>query len=372
MPICVMCASAPPVESIPTTENLEKVADTTLVTESPKKVHFEVLDGWRGISILLVLAAHLLPLGPKIHNMNENTGILGMVIFFILSGFLITSFLLSDQNVLRFLTRRFFRVMPLALLYLVLILFVNLEPLNVWVTHLLFVANLPPATLTPLTAHLWSICVEVQFYVGVALLVFVLKRRGLFLLPIFALGFTLLRVVNGVHASSISYYRIDEILAGCWLALMLQHAYKYDFIQFFKKLPQPLLLIFLALSCMSQGQWLNYFRPYLAALLVGATIANPSTGLVKILKSRIFLFTASISYALYIIHPAVASTWLGTGDTYEKYAKRALLFPVVFLLAYFSTKFYEWPLINYGKLIGEKLVRSVMFQQTKRNLSSDK
>lgn len=61
--------------------------------------HVHVLDGWRGISILLVLAAHLLPLGPKIWHLNVAAGVAGMVLFFVLSGFPITSFLLKEKTI---------------------------------------------------------------------------------------------------------------------------------------------------------------------------------------------------------------------------------------------------------------------------------
>ena len=49
------------------------------------------LDGLRAISILLVLAAHMLPLGPKILGLNFTAGAMGMSLFFALSGFLIAS-----------------------------------------------------------------------------------------------------------------------------------------------------------------------------------------------------------------------------------------------------------------------------------------
>ncbi|MGZ3254605.1 MAG: acyltransferase family protein, partial [Burkholderiaceae bacterium] len=133
--------------------------------------HLAVLDGWRGLSILLVLAAHLLPLGPKLWQLNVSVGILGMVFFFILSGFLITSFLIKEQNIPNFLIRRFCRVVPLAWLYLAIALAISGESIYAWIAHYLFYANLPPKELIPLTGHLWSLCVEIQFYVGIALLV---------------------------------------------------------------------------------------------------------------------------------------------------------------------------------------------------------
>jgi peptidoglycan/LPS O-acetylase OafA/YrhL len=82
------------------------------MTESKRR--FEVLDGWRGISILLVLATHLLPLGPKSWQLNFTFGPMGMALFFTLSGFLITNFLLQRPSVTDFLIRRIARIVPLA------------------------------------------------------------------------------------------------------------------------------------------------------------------------------------------------------------------------------------------------------------------
>jgi peptidoglycan/LPS O-acetylase OafA/YrhL len=56
-----------------------RIAETTLPLAGMPR--FMALDGWRGISILLVLARHLFPLGPKYLNMNECIAALGMAIF---------------------------------------------------------------------------------------------------------------------------------------------------------------------------------------------------------------------------------------------------------------------------------------------------
>ena len=59
----------------------------------------KLLDGWRAISILAVLAGHLLPLGPHRWQGNDMVARFGMSIFFVLSGFLIVGILWRDQNV---------------------------------------------------------------------------------------------------------------------------------------------------------------------------------------------------------------------------------------------------------------------------------
>lgn len=319
------------------------------------RVHLKVLDGWRGLSILLVLASHLLPLGPKNLQFNISVGILGMVLFFNLSGFLITSFLLKDRNIQTFLIRRFFRVIPLAWLYLAIALAISSASIYSWMAHYLFYANLPPVELVTLTEHIWSLCVEVQFYVGVAILVSILKVRSLFLLPIFGLLFTALRVWNGIPASSITYYRIDEILAGCTLAL-IYHGQPGHFLKnLIRQIPQLPILILVIFSCMPQGRWLNYFRPYLAAALIGTTILREDSSLASRLNCQFFIYLAGISYSLYVIHPLLAGSWLGSGDVYEKYAKRPLLFAVLFALAYLSTNYYEKWFILFGRNLAEKL-----------------
>jgi peptidoglycan/LPS O-acetylase OafA/YrhL len=251
------------------------------------RVHLKVLDGWRGLSILLVLASHLLPLGPKNLQLNMSVGILGMVLFFNLSGFLITSFLLEDRNIQTFLIRRFFRVIPLAWLYLAIALAFSSASIYSWMAHYLFYANLPPVELVTLTEHIWSLCAEVQFYVGVAILVSILKVRSLFLLPIFGLLFTALRIWNGIPASSITYYRIDEILAGCTLALIYHGQPRHFLKNLIRQMPQLPILILVVFSCMPQGRWLNYFRPYLAAALIGTTILREDSSLARWLEYHI-------------------------------------------------------------------------------------
>ncbi|UUZ49858.1 hypothetical protein LP420_06860 [Massilia sp. B-10] len=96
------------------------------------------------------------------------------------------------------------------------------------------------------------------------------------------------------------------------------------------RVPQWPLLALLVLSCMPLGSWLNFARPYLAALLVGATLVAPGISLVRGLNHRVLLYLAVVSFALFVIHPLLAHTWLGDGDVIEKYAKRPLLLLVLF------------------------------------------
>jgi len=317
--------------------------------------HFQVLDGWRAISILLVLAAHLLPLGPKSLMLNSTAGVMGMSLFFILSGFLITSFLLKSINMIDFISRRFFRIVPLAWLYLIVVLVLVDGNTDTYLSHLFFYANLPPVVTIKETSHFWSLCLEMQFYVLTALLVTVLGRRGLMMLPLLCLAVTGIRIASGVHVSVVTYYRLDEVLAGCCLALAYRSHTEIKF-GFFRFLFNPyLFLVLLIVACHPASGWMNYFRPYFAMLLIGSTMMNKHTQIVTFLQLKSFAYIAAISYALYVFHGGLRHTWLGEGDTMEKYLKRPLLFAVTFLLAHVSTFYYERKFTAWGRVFAKRL-----------------
>lgn len=308
-----------------------------------------VLDGWRGCSILCVLAGHLLPVGPKVLQLNGTVATAGMAVFFTLSGFLITRFLLRRTCVRDFLIRRICRVVPLCWLYSAVALTIVSAPPDVFFAQFLFYANLPPAKLPAMTGHLWSLCVEMQFYVSIALLVLVSGRRGLFILPVLCLAVTGLRIWDNVYISIYTYHRIDEILIGCTLALIYERKLGRLLPAFLAR-PSPYVLVLLFLvSCHPESGWVNYLRPYFAGLLVGSTLYQEPRLMTPILNSRPMRYVADISYALYVLHPMLAESWLGSGDKVVKYMKRPLLFAVLFLGAHVSTFYFERYWIRLGK-----------------------
>ncbi|HEX5051170.1 MAG TPA: acyltransferase [Planctomycetota bacterium] len=136
--------------------------------------HLPVLDGLRGVAVLLVMWCHVpahTPGYPSWLNaalMLVGPGSLGVEIFFVLSGFLITRILLAERAAgtpLRwFLLRRAFRIFPAY--YVLLLLLLPTRPLDEIAWCAIYLHNLdailrPHAT--PL-GHTWSLCVEEHFY----------------------------------------------------------------------------------------------------------------------------------------------------------------------------------------------------------------
>lgn len=319
--------------------------------------HLAVLDGWRGISILLVLAAHLLPLGPKVWQLNSTAGPMGMALFFTLSGFLITRFLLERPSVIDFLIRRFFRIVPLAWVAMAIALAMANAPSSKVMPHFFFYANLPPIQLTDVGAHLWSLCIEMQFYVGIALLVIALGRRGLYLVPLVCLAVTFHRLQYGALIDIVTWRRVDEILAGSMLAMAFTGRFGAMPGRLLFWLSPYMLLLLLAVASHPGSAFMNYLRPYIAAMLVGSTLYNAPPRLAALLGGPALRYIAAISFALYVIHHLLIHTWLGNGERLEKYLKRPLLFAVTFMLAHWSTFHFEQRCTAAGKRLSMRLGR---------------
>lgn len=307
-----------------------------MLTSSREK--FPILDGLRAISILLVLGCHLLPLGPKAVRLNETAGAMGMSLFFALSGYLITSGLMTNQNIQEFLARRLSRILPLAYAYsLVVFLLLSFDPGSLLWTDL-FVVNYQTQYINEWNGHFWSLCVEMQFYFAIALVVLIGGRRGLWIVWPACFAITLLRLNAGAYIEIKTHLRVDEILAGACIATIYSERTRTG-------APLALLVLAALLWAASASPLLGavqYFRPYATALLLAVGLHYGSSRPETLLASAPLKYIATTSYALYVIHPATAAGWMNTGDVFSKYLlKRPVSFALTFLLAHLSTFHWE-------------------------------
>jgi peptidoglycan/LPS O-acetylase OafA/YrhL len=313
-----------------------------------------VLDGWRATSILLVIGAHLLPLGPKVLQINDTAGAMGMALFFTLSGFLIVQFLAGGAPLGLFVMKRLARIIPLSWAAMLILLLWDSYDATTVARNFLFIANLPPVTLLQGGEHLWSLCVEMQFYMTVSAICLLLGRRGLYLVPVLALSVTAARVIAGEYISIVTYHRVDEILAGGTVALAYSGWLGDRIENGLRHLPVwPFALALLVCSHPDAGP-LQYLRPYAAASLVGASLTGAPAFLERILVSRPMAYVAEVSYALYVIHGMLSHSWLGSGEGWDKYIKRPLLFGVTFALAHLSTRYFEQPITRRVRDFGKR------------------
>ncbi len=203
----------------------------------PNSGYMPYLDGLRGVAILMVLIVHA---GGGI----LNGGFIGVDIFFVLSGYLITLLLLKEWDKAgrihlgHFYARRALRLLP-ALMVLLLIYVITgfgMEPdwrarLRDGLIVLFYAGNWVQAMSRPLVhdlRHTWSLAIEEQFYMVwpvlmIAMLAMGWRRRTIGLAAAIGAGASVIwRVVMtvGLSASSDRVYhgldtRADALLIGC-------------------------------------------------------------------------------------------------------------------------------------------------------------
>lgn len=305
------------------------------------------LDGLRAISILAVLATHMLPVGPKVLRLNETTGPMGMSLFFALSGFLITSNLWTAGDVRSFFVRRLTRILPLAYAYLALVyLVVEYNPRNLFAS-LVFIENYAHSYIDSLNSHFWSLCVEMHFYIAIGLAFALFGKRGLWIVLPACVAITTLRVVCHSYINIMTHLRADEIMAGASVALL----YHNGLLRFRAStwwLVAAATMWFISSSPFSGP--LQYIRPYMSAAVLACTIGLGPCFLLSVLSGRLARYIAGISYALYVFHPLTIYGWMNEGTVFERYAlKRPISFAATFLLAHISTFYWESKWIAWGK-----------------------
>jgi len=307
-----------------------------------------VLDGLRAISILLVLAAHMLPLGPKSLHLNGVAAAMGMSLFFALSGFLIASLLRQNDDVVEFLVKRLTRILPLAYAFaLIVFSIIQFDPASMFWTAS-FVGNYFSTHLNEYNSHFWSLCVEIHFYFFMALVVLIAGRKGVWVVWPACIIVTLIRVSQGAYIDIQTHLRVDEIFAGACVATIFHRDWPAKGRFLYAPVAFAVLLWFLSSS--PDTGWLQYLRPYATALLLASILRHQTTRLAMMLSSAPMQYIATISYALYIIHHATYQGWWNEGSLVDRYIlKRPISFAVTFALAHLSTFYWERPWLNAGK-----------------------
>src|SRR5262249_33425960 len=203
--------------------------------------HVRAFDGLRGIAILLVLLRHVgedLP-GRRLGGLVDaalNAGWLGVDVFFVLSGFLITGILLDARGdeaqptpgyFRRFYARRALRIFPIYYLFLVIT-----RPSGMWwyvsyASNVLIARHGWPDGLLE-TGHPWSLAVEEQFYLVWPAIIAWTPRRWLAGLCVAVIGAAIAMRVLLIHqGAALAAYvltpaRADTLAIGATLAIALR------------------------------------------------------------------------------------------------------------------------------------------------------
>ena len=308
----------------------------TSLSRSTTQHRIPSLDGLRAISIIMVVALHTLQRYGGDHHVAVGwyalfNGGAGVFIFFEISGFLITTLLLKEDekrgsvSLVGFYVRRAFRILPPLYLYIGVVVALGLAGLlHVWTIDVVgsafFFHNIVGGPTWSLE-HLWSISVEEQFYlVWPFILVYCLRRKGaearmraaIFPATVIALSpvaRVLLRMTGGAAMRHASVYdlRFDFIMFGCLVAL-LQGTPRFEAVYRFCTrwwLAPP--LTFLICNAIS-AVYKNYFDLTVGFTINGFAIAmfllwctrNAGTIVGRILNNWVMAQIGVLSYSIYL------------------------------------------------------------------------
>lgn len=346
--------------------------DRAKVPDLRTGVRVPELDGLRGIAVLIVMIYHFCsvpkmlktPLDLNFFNVMQ-LGWVGVDLFFVLSGFLITGILLdardSSKHYFRsFYLRRVLRIFPLYYAYLLffflvlpmvvgsvldgekLAAFEALMDLKVWFAF--YASNiwtfLSGEHTGLATSHFWTLAIEEQFYMVWPLVVFLCARKTLVRISVGVIAAALaLRIgLAAVDTSPISIYvftltRIDTLLFGALLAIGVRSGLDPAVLAGWARrvlwVAAPLALVILwrgnqhavsHVSIYTVGFTLvaASFTSLIALTVTGAD----SSRLSRVLRTRWLRFMGTYSYGLYVLHVIVYSImtrvagtpkiWLGT------------------------------------------------------------
>jgi peptidoglycan/LPS O-acetylase OafA/YrhL len=181
-------------------------------TEARRDGYIPSLDGWRAIAVCGVLFAHSLTWSFRGHSLRllQETGGLGVVLFFAISGFLITTRIVQEEllcghfDLKGFYIRRFFRIQPAALLYLSGIALLTIVGAiycdwHFWIAAMMMYQNfafrgIPVDPPSFFVGHFWTLAVEEHFYIFLSLLLFTIRRYRWSVLCLLYLLLTVLQV----------------------------------------------------------------------------------------------------------------------------------------------------------------------------------
>jgi len=348
------------------------------------------LDGLRSISILLVIISHagfghLVPGG------------LGVTIFFFISGYLITSLLLSEYqrageiNLYKFYMRRFWRLLPPVLVFIfaasTLIYLVNHSlPINQLAAALLYFANYYKiffhfdmlANIAPSPFNiLWSLAIEEHFYLLFApLLAFTIKTKGYIKVVLLFLFLPMIIRISAVavfpdllkeggYCYSATETRIDSIAFGCFLAIISFYNSFTWLSASFKRLPTfwisgAILLSTLIIRNEYFRETIRYTLQNIAILgIIGSILMNNHSiilAIKRILSCQTLVHLGKLSYSLYLYHwLSLIITTLIVGNGLLTLAWQVSYWALTFVFAYISYFVVEIPTLTFRRKFGSNV-----------------
>jgi peptidoglycan/LPS O-acetylase OafA/YrhL len=342
-------------------------------------IKYPSINGLRAISILLVIFHHLsikeflfsgtekvewlFPLTSFLQD-----GHLGVNVFFVISGFLITSLMLNEEtttntiSLRNFYIRRTLRIFPayyfLLIVYFILQLFQIVYISNEsWLTAITYTKYFN-WKLDWITAHAWSLSIEEHFYLFWPLIFIHARQFRKKIVIALILTVPIIRVVLFFHPISwmdelTIFTRIDSIATGCLFALykdeilekIQKHWLKLFYVSVITIFSLPVLIIImnkinLGFVFIPLGTTHGTIANFMIGFLMMYSIFGPRKLWFKFLNLKVINYIGLLSYSIYLWQQMFISGPNNLGTTYPQ----NLLF--IFIMAMVSYHLIEKPFLK--------------------------
>ena len=347
--------------------------------------HFACLDGFRAVAVLMVMGWHA-----RNGALSAANGNFGVTLFFVLSGFLITTLAVREEmrsgafQFIPFTIRRFFRIFPLLWLgvaaYAVLIFVLHLDPraseyARAIPFYLLYMGEWPIFTapaqgmagLGPAPFDgVWSLGIEEKFYIVWPILAFVIlaRRRGRGLLALtFAVSLWLFWQFADLSIS-IWVIHYAPIFLGCAAALFLHTRAGYAIIRHVTKpcVLYPVALSLVVLIFFRLPPWGEAVKQLLVIGSLLGVVLEERGGISSFLSWAPLRRIGVISYGLYLFHALVfklVDKFLPPGNSVLLgLLTLAVGGTAAVLVCEVLHRFYERPLQDLGRRIAKRFSAS--------------
>ncbi len=363
------------------------------VTSGTRQDRQPELDGIRGVAVMMVILYHAFfwsmndggslvawSLPARLCANLTRPGWLGVDLFFVLSGFLITGILVQTRESPRYLGsfygRRVLRILPLYYLLLLAILFFyrgHPGSASFVGLSLVYLSNLTPLFGVPtIYGSLWSLAVEEHFYLVWPFLCRAISGRALTLLSLaIVVSEPLLRLIGTYRGSdtySYTWFRLDGLAMGALLALYVRSpsCTRRRLLLLGGAAAMGGLLLLLGgapFGILTRRRLVGATMQYSAAQLfftgvIATALGGAGTRLLSPLRARVLGRCGDLSYCLYLIHilifdgydRLIASRGLHPAATLGPFgavlARAAGALLVSFLLAEASFRYLETPILR--------------------------
>lgn len=320
----------------------------------------DYIDAWRFLAVVMVIQSHIfvysglkIPLLTPYLDPLDRLGELGVLVFFVISGFVICSGLVAEKKrsgricLSAFYVRRFYRIIPPLWLYLSGLLLldakgiIQISPQQA-LTSVAFLCNMPfPEGCSWFAGHTWTLAYEEQFYLLFPLLILAVPlinnsvRFGLAIGGLSIASVLLNRTGQLFFGEYLMYFIF--LLTGCCSALLPEHIMNR-----IRRMPIAVWLSVIALLLMGIGylpvgiekQVKAVCYPLLILLMVLGTPTRLKS-IALIFNNKRVCFLGKISYTVYLWQELVTGNYLG----WVTFAYIAL----VFVFAMISYRYIELP-----------------------------